>query len=171
MEFESVTVTRDDRGVATLTLNTPEKHNVMSGASCLEIRAAIEALGNDPDVRVVILTGAGKSFCAGGDLAWMRAQMDMDPATRSKQAGKLAYMLQALDTLPQPLIGRIHANAFGGGVGMASVCDVAIGVEGLLMGLTETRLGLALIWASFRHRRTVAMIAGGMARHRNVGCD
>lgn len=67
--------------------------------------------------------------------------MEMDPATRSQQAGKLAHLLQALDTLPQPLIGRNHANAFGGG-GLASLRDVAIGVEGLLVGLTETRLGL-----------------------------
>lgn len=99
-------------------------------------------LAADDAVRVVILTGAGKSFCAGGDLGWMRAQMEMDAGTRGKEARKLAEMLQALNTLPKPLIGRVQGNAFGGGVGMASVCDVAVGVDRLTMGLTETRLGL-----------------------------
>lgn len=142
MGYETIRLTRDARGVATLTLARAEKHNAMSEQMLDELTAAAREIAQDVDTRVVILAADGKSFCAGGDLGWMRAQMEMDAATRSAQAGKLAYMLQALDTLPQPLIGRIHANAFGGGVGMASVCDVAIGAEGLLMGLTETRLGL-----------------------------
>ena len=142
MEFETIEVQTDVRGVARLTLSRADKHNAMSEKMLDELTAAAKAIADNRDIRVVVLDAAGKSFCAGGDLAWMRAQMDLDPATRSAQAGKLAYMLQALDTLPQPLIGRIHANAFGGGVGMACVCDVAIGVEGALMGLTETRLGL-----------------------------
>lgn len=142
MSFETIELLTDARGVATLTLARAEKHNAMSEQMLDELTAAAKQIAQDQNIRVVILAALGKSFCAGGDLAWMRAQMEMDPKTRSAQAGKLAYMLQALDTLPQPLIGRIHANAFGGGVGMASVCDVAIGVEGALMGLTETRLGL-----------------------------
>ncbi|MGH1578298.1 crotonase/enoyl-CoA hydratase family protein [Planktotalea sp.] len=142
MSFETITLETDTRGVATLTLARSEKHNAMSEQMLDELTVAAGQIAADTNIRVVVLAAIGGSFCAGGDLAWMRAQMDMDPATRSAQAGKLAYMLQALDTLPQPLIGRIHANAFGGGVGLASVCDVAIGVEGALMGLTETRLGL-----------------------------
>ncbi|MGB7319436.1 MAG: crotonase/enoyl-CoA hydratase family protein [Planktotalea sp.] len=142
MTYETIRIETDARGVATLTLARADKHNAMSEQMLDDLTAAAGEIARDPSIRVVILAADGKSFCAGGDLAWMRAQMEMDPATRSAQAGKLAYMLQALDTLPQPLIGRIHANAFGGGVGMASVCDIAIGAEGLLMGLTETRLGL-----------------------------
>ncbi|MEP5153596.1 crotonase/enoyl-CoA hydratase family protein [Planktotalea sp.] len=142
MSFETIKIDTDARGVATLTLARAEKHNAMSEQMLDELTAAAKQIGADKSIRVVILAAEGKSFCAGGDLSWMRAQMEMDGPTRSAQAGKLAYMLQALDTLPQPLIGRIHANAFGGGVGMASVCDVAIGVDGLKMGLTETRLGL-----------------------------
>ena len=140
--FETVTIETDARGVATLTLNRAEKHNAMSGEMLVELKAAAEQLAADDAVRVVILTGAGKSFCAGGDLGWMRQQMEMDAATRGKEARKLAEMLQALNTLPKPLIGRVQGNAFGGGVGMASVCDVTIGVDSLTMGLTETRLGL-----------------------------
>ncbi|MEQ9693648.1 crotonase/enoyl-CoA hydratase family protein [Shimia sp. SDUM112013] len=140
--FETVTIQKDDRGVATLTLNRPEKHNAMSGEMLTEIKTAAEQLAADETVRVVILTGAGKSFCAGGDLGWMQKQRDMDPVTRGKEARKLAEMLQALNTLPKPLIGRVQGNAFGGGVGMASVCDVTIGADSVLMGLTETKLGL-----------------------------
>jgi len=114
----------------------------MSAQMLADLTEAARALGADDAVRVVVLTGAGKSFCAGGDLEWMRAQRDMDAATRSAEAGKLAAMLGALNTLPKPLIGRVQGNAFGGGVGMASVCDMAVGVDSLKMGFTETRLGI-----------------------------
>ncbi len=142
MMFETITVETDTRGVATLMLNRPEKHNAMSALMLAELTEAAAQLGADDAVRVVVLTGAGKSFCAGGDLGWMRDQADMDATTRSAEAGKLATMLGALNTLPKPLIGRVQGNAFGGGVGMASVCDVAIGVDTLKMGFTETRLGI-----------------------------
>ncbi|MBO9402752.1 crotonase/enoyl-CoA hydratase family protein [Shimia sp. R9_3] len=142
MRFETLLIDVDARGVATLTLNRPEKHNAMSGTMITELKQAAEALGADPAVRVVVLTGAGKSFCAGGDLGWMQAQMAADAKTRFVEARKLAEALHALNTLPKPLIGRLQGNAFGGGVGMASVCDVAIGDDSLTMGLTETKLGL-----------------------------
>ncbi|WP_170598386.1 crotonase/enoyl-CoA hydratase family protein [Ruegeria arenilitoris] len=140
--FETISISTDLRGVATLTLNRPEKHNAMSAQMIAELTQAAAQLGETNDVRVVVLTGAGKSFCAGGDLGWMQAQMAADPETRFVEARKLAEMLNALNTLPKPLIGALQGNAFGGGVGMASVCDVAIGVDSLKMGLTETRLGL-----------------------------
>ncbi len=140
--FETISISTDPRGVATLTLSRPEKHNAMSAQMIAELRQAAVQLGETNDVRVVVLTGAGKSFCAGGDLGWMQAQMAADPETRFVEARKLAEMLNALNTLPKPLIGALQGNAFGGGVGMASVCDVAIGVDSLKMGLTETRLGL-----------------------------
>ncbi|MBY6082694.1 crotonase/enoyl-CoA hydratase family protein [Ruegeria arenilitoris] len=140
--FETISISTDLRGVATLTLSRPEKHNAMSAQMIAELTQAAVQLGETNDVRVVVLTGAGKSFCAGGDLGWMQAQMAADPETRFVEARKLAEMLNALNTLPKPLIGALQGNAFGGGVGMAAVCDVAIGVDSLKMGLTETRLGL-----------------------------
>ncbi|WP_299725125.1 crotonase/enoyl-CoA hydratase family protein [uncultured Tateyamaria sp.] len=142
MSFETLSIATDGRGVATLTLNRPDKHNALSAQMLAELTQAAVNLGADSAVRVVVLTGAGKSFCAGGDLGWMREQMQADADTRAREAGKLAHMLQALNTMPKPLIGALQGNAFGGGVGMASVCDVAIGVDSLRMGLTETRLGL-----------------------------
>ncbi|MFT4958989.1 MAG: methylglutaconyl-CoA hydratase [Paracoccaceae bacterium] len=140
--FETLTLETDARGVVVLTLNRVEKHNAMSALMLAELTAAAEQLAGDSAVRVVVLTGAGKTFCAGGDLGWMKAQMAADPDTRFTEARKLAEMLQALNTLPKPLIGMIQGNSFGGGLGLMSVCDVAIGADHLKMGLTETRLGL-----------------------------
>ncbi|MEI4194668.1 crotonase/enoyl-CoA hydratase family protein [Roseovarius sp. E0-M6] len=140
--YETITVEHDGRGVATLWLDRAEKHNAMSARMIAELHEAADALGRDAEVRVIILAARGKTFCAGGDLGWMREQFEAAPVARSREAAKLAYMLQALNTLPKPLIGRLHGNTFGGGVGLASVCDVAIGVQGMHMALTETRLGL-----------------------------
>ncbi len=140
--YETITLEADARGVATLCLNRPEKHNALSAQMIAELTEAAAQLAADDTVRVVILAANGKSFCAGGDLGWMRAQFDATPEIRGAEATKLARMLQALNTLPKPLIGRMHGNAFGGGVGMASVCDTVIAADHVKLGLTETRLGL-----------------------------
>lgn len=132
----------DARGVATLTLNNPDKHNILTPEVIAGLTEAAATLGADASVRVVVLTGVGKSFCAGGDLAWMQKAMAADRDTRNAEARKLATMLQAVNTMPKPLIGRIQGQAYGGGVGMMSVCDVAIGVTGARFGLTETKLGV-----------------------------
>lgn len=140
--METLELMVDDRGVAWLRLNRPDVHNAMNAAMIAELTATAERLGRDPAVRVVVLTGTGPSFCAGGDLAWMRAQMAADAPTRAREARALADMLGALDRMPKPLICRVQGQAFGGGIGLLSVCDVAVGVEGVKFGLTEVRLGL-----------------------------
>lgn len=138
----TVTLTIDQRGVATLMLNRPDKHNAMSAQMISDLTDVAKDIGANTDIRVVVLGANGASFCAGGDLNWMRDQMAADTATRRAGATALAQMLGALNTLPQPVIGRIHGNAFGGGIGLACICDVAIGVTGAKFGLTETKLGL-----------------------------
>ena len=140
--MELIKVTRDGRGVAVLTLARAEKHNALSAQMMTELEAAAKGLAREDDVRVVVLAAEGRSFCAGGDLAWMRAQFGMDAATRKAESRRIATALAALAALPQPLIGRVQGNALGGGVGLVSVCDVAIGTEAVKMGFTETRLGL-----------------------------
>lgn len=140
--FDTLMLETDDRGIATLTLHRPDKHNAMSAQMIADLTVAARILGEDGSIRVVVLSGAGRSFCAGGDLGWMRQQMEADAQTRRAEARALAMMLHALNNLPKPLIGRINGQAFGGGIGLMSVCDVAIGVEGAKFGLTETRLGL-----------------------------
>lgn len=142
MSYESLHIRSDPRGVAYVSLNLPDKRNMLSERMIAELTEMAARLGADPETRVIVLSGAGKMFCAGGDLGWMQAQIEADRAMRMREARKLAEMLQALNTLPKPLIGRLHGGVFGGGVGLACVCDVAIAEEATSFGLTETRLGL-----------------------------
>jgi methylglutaconyl-CoA hydratase len=142
MSYESLHIRSDPRGVAYVSLNLPDKRNMLSERMIAELTDMAARLGADPDTRVIVLSGAGKMFCAGGDLGWMKAQIEADRATRMREARKLAEMLQALNTLPKPLIGRLHGGVFGGGIGLACVCDVAIAEKATSFGLTETRLGL-----------------------------
>ena len=140
--MELVKVTCDARGVASLTLARSDKRNALSAQMMDEITQAARDLDANPDVRVIVLQAEGQVFCAGGDLGWMRDQMGSDRATRTKEAGRLAGMLQTLNTLGKPLIGRVHGDAFGGGVGMACVCDAVVASDQARFGLTETKLGL-----------------------------
>ena len=140
--YQTLDLQTDDRGVATLILNRPERHNAMSSEMIGELTAVAARLGRDPAVRVVVLTGAGESFCAGADLGWMRAQMAADGPARAREARALAEMLCALDALPKPLVGRVQGQAFGGGLGLMCVCDVTVGADHGRFGFTEARLGL-----------------------------
>lgn len=158
--YETLMLATDARGVAYLTLNRPEKRNALSALMIEELTCAMTALGQS-DVRAVVLAGAGSVFCAGGDLDWMKAQIAGDRATRIREARKLAVMLQAMNTLPKPLIGRVHGGAFGGGVGLACVCDLVVADPQTKFGLTETRLGLIPATIS---PYVVARIGEGRAR-------
>jgi len=142
MAYETLKITTDDRGVCQVMLARPDVHNAMNKALIAEMRDAVRNIAGDQKIRVVVLTGEGKSFCAGGDLRWMEANAAMTREGRIKEAGELADMLYELDSLPKPVIGRINGSAYGGGTGMMSVCDLAIGVNTARFGLTEVRLGL-----------------------------
>lgn len=140
--METIRIEADSRGVAHLWLARSDKHNALSAQMIAELTQAAQDLGRDPGVRVVVLAAEGRSFCAGGDLGWMQDQMAADAETRRAGARELAMMLNALNTMPKPLIARVQGNAFGGGVGMISVCDTAVAVPEARFALTETRLGL-----------------------------
>lgn len=139
--YDTLTLSTDARGVACLQLNRPDKRNAMSARMIDELTQAAQTLAHS-DARVVVLSGAGAVFCAGADLGWMKDQIAAGRTSRMAAARKLALMLQALNTLPKPLIGRLHGGAFGGGLGLACVCDVAVASPDTSFGLTETRLGL-----------------------------
>ncbi|MEM7746202.1 MAG: crotonase/enoyl-CoA hydratase family protein [Pseudomonadota bacterium] len=161
MTYETILLDTDSRGVATLTLNLPEKHNALAPQMIADLHEAARALGSDPAVRVVVLTGAGKSFCAGGDLGWMKEQFSATRAERIAEARKLADMLGALNELPKPLIGAINGQAYGGGMGLISVCDIAIAAEKSQFGFTESRLGLIPATIS---PYVISCLSEGMAR-------
>lgn len=140
--FRSIALEADARGVARLTLARPEKHNALDAAMLDELTEAARRLAADPVIRVVVLAAQGPTFCAGGDLAWMRAQTESDAAGREREARRLAGLLAALDALPKPLLAEVAGPAYGGGVGLLSVCDIAVAAEGATLTMTETRLGL-----------------------------
>lgn len=141
-EFETIICDIDDRGVATITLANPDKHNALSPDMISELTALAEKFTAGDTPRVCVLEAQGKTFCAGGDLKWMQAQMTQTRENKISGALTVAGLLAALDDLPCPLIGKVQGSAFGGGIGMMAVCDVVIAVDTAKFALTETRLGL-----------------------------
>jgi methylglutaconyl-CoA hydratase len=140
MNFETLLFNQDKRGVVSLTLNRPEKRNALSAKMIEELTGFTSKL--TPDTRAVVIQGAGKLFCAGGDLDWMNNQIKADRPIRISEARKLAMMLKSLNEIPVPLIGKLHGAAYGGGVGLACVCDFVVSSSNVKFGFTETRLGL-----------------------------
>ena len=132
----------DARGIATLTLNRPEKHNALDGATLAQLHEALLRVEQDAAVRALVLTGAGVSFCAGADIAHMRSMLDATEQQNIDDALLLANCLRTLDELPKPVIARINGNVFGGGVGLVACADIAIAVDSAKFALTEVRLGL-----------------------------
>jgi len=131
-----------DGAVARLRLNRPELHNAFDASLIAALTSALDALGTDDSVRVVVLEGAGASFSAGADLNWMRSMAAAGEAENRNDALALARLMRTLDGLPKPTIARVHGAAFGGGVGLVACCDIAIGVPEAKFGLTESKLGL-----------------------------
>jgi methylglutaconyl-CoA hydratase len=164
--FETILLDRDARGVARLTLNRPARHNALNAAMIAELTEAAQRIETDPAVRVVVIAAAGKSFCAGADLDWMKQQFSASPEERAREAQRLAAMLRAIDELSKLVIGVINGAAYGGGVGLASVCDMVIAGPDARFALSETRLGLipATI-APYLHRRIGATGLRRLALH------
>jgi len=129
-------------GVAWLTLNRPEIHNAFDDQQIAELTAAFRELAQDDAVRVVVLTGAGRSFSAGADLNWMRRTSTYGEDENLRDANALAALMKALYELPQPTVARVNGAALGGGTGLVACCDVVLAGENALFGTTEVRLGI-----------------------------
>jgi len=142
MPYETIAYELRQDGVATLRLNRPEAKNAMNGTMYDEARALVAQLGRDPAVRVVVLTGEGSAFCSGGDFKYQQSQALRPEKERLAEASKLALWLGELDKLSKPVIGRINGPAYGGGLGLVSICDVAIAPSAVKFCLSEASLGL-----------------------------
>lgn len=129
-------------GVATLTLNRAETRNAFDDALVAELGDALVRLDEDPTVRVVILTGADKTFSSGADLGWMKRMAAFDAEANRADALKLAGLMRTLDTLSKPTVARVNGAAFGGAVGLVACCDIAVSVDLAKFSLSEVRLGL-----------------------------
>jgi methylglutaconyl-CoA hydratase len=132
----------DNRGVLTLQLNRPDVHNAFGQQLILELTQALEAAAADSAVRLLIVTGAGKSFSAGADIEWMSSMAAASADENERDAQQLARMLRRLNYFPKPAIARINGSAIGGGVGLVACCDIAIASDTAQFALTEVRLGL-----------------------------
>ena len=128
--------------VATVTLNRPEVRNAFNDEVIAELTQAFNELGQQDDVRCIVLTGAGTAFCAGADLNWMRRMANYTRAENVADAGQLAAMLRTIYECPKPTIARVQGDAYAGGTGLVAVCDIAVSSDTANYCLSEVRLGL-----------------------------
>jgi len=143
VDDESVLYEIDARGVATVTLNNPKKHNAFDDVMINRLLEIFTEIANRDDISVMVLASNGKSFSAGGDLGWMKRMASYSYEENLKDANALANMLKALNFLPQPTIAKIQGAAFGGAVGLASCCDIVIAANKASFCLSEVKVGLA----------------------------
>jgi len=136
--------TGPDGVVARVTLARPEVHNAFDASLIAELRSTFASLAREdaPNLRAVVLAADGPSFCAGADIAWMRAAMELDVEGNEQDAMAMAEMFEAIDVCPAPLVARVHGAALGGGMGLCAVADLVIAEAGTRFGFTETRLGI-----------------------------
>jgi methylglutaconyl-CoA hydratase len=140
-------------GVLTLTLNRPAKRNALSGELIEELHQSLERADLDADVRVVVLRGAGKDFCAGADLDELLASVDRTTAENESAALRLGTLFERLRRLPKPVVAVIQGRALAGGAGLASACDIAVAGAGAQLGYPEIQRGFApaMVMALLRH--------------------
>lgn len=141
MHFETLEILRDG-GIATIWMNRPDVHNAFNEALIADLTDACRQLDADDSVRVVVLAGRGKSFSAGADLNWMRRAADASVEANLADARKLAGMLRALAELTKPTIARVQGAALGGGMGLASACDICVASTAASFATSEVKFGI-----------------------------
>lgn len=150
--FETLAIERDS-GVVHVILNRPEVRNAFNATLIAELTRVFQGFG--PDVRAVVLRGAGSVFCAGADIQWMKQSIGYSAAENAKDAAAMAGMLRAIDRATPPVIAQVHGAALGGGMGLLATCDIAVAAEGTQFGFTEVRLGIVpAVISSFVLRKT-----------------
>jgi methylglutaconyl-CoA hydratase len=135
-------ITERDGPVLRVTLNRPDVRNAFDEEVIAAISSLAATAAQDNHLRAVVLSGSGKAFCAGADIAWMAKSIAYSQQENLSDAEDLARMLERLDTLPVPVLGRIQGAALGGGVGIAAVCDIAIAADDAVFALSEVKLGI-----------------------------
>lgn len=140
-EFAHIERRRDGQ-VEHLVLNRPEVRNALNEELIAEVTTWARRAAADPDLRAVVIAGAGPSFCAGADLAWMAKMAGYTREDNLRDARDAAAMFEAINTLPVPVIARVHGAALGGGAGLAAVADIVVADESATFGFTEVKLGL-----------------------------
>jgi len=142
MEHNRPVIERIDGPIVTFTLNRENQHNAFTPEMVEALTDSFTRAGNNNDFRVIILTGSGRTFCAGADLSAMKEASNFSFDENLKDAEAIFDLMYAIDSCPHPVVGRINGSAIGGGVGLVSCCDVAVAVDRARFGLSEVRLGL-----------------------------
>ncbi len=140
-KFETILAPIEGK-VLRITLNRPQVHNAFNSAMIGELAEAFQAAGSDDDVRIVILTGAGESFCAGADLNWMREIIHYSYEQNLGESLQVAELMRAIYELPKPTIARVNGAVIGGGNGLLSACDIVVASDKARFGLSEVKIGL-----------------------------
>lgn len=138
---ETLDVVRDGP-VLQVQLARPEVRNAFNGRLVEELQLVFRELDLDDEVRVVVLSGKGRSFCAGADLAWMQEQAALEPEANERSAEWMARMFLSIARCRKPVVGRIHGHALGGGTGLTAAVDIALCTADCQFGLTEVKLGI-----------------------------
>lgn len=141
-------------GVATLTLNRPEKRNALNGGLVAALKEGLERAASDDDVRVVLLRGAGPDFCSGADLAELEKIADMGPEASLDDASAMGDLFVSMRRHPKPIVAAVHGRALAGGCGLATACDLVVAREDALLGYPEVHLGFvpAMVMAILRRK-------------------
>lgn len=139
--FETIRFSLNDQ-IGKIILSRPEVHNAFNDIMIEELMNICSEISKEKDIRVIIITGEGKSFCAGADINWMKKMKDYTYEENLKDSLRLAVLLYRIYTLPQPTIARVNGAAIGGGTGLVAACDIAIASEKAKFSLSEVKLGL-----------------------------
>lgn len=142
MAYQHLILDIDKRGVASVTLNRPEIRNAFDAQLIAELTQVFTELDASKNVRLAVLSGNGKSFCAGGDINWMRAMKAYSHEENIADSKKLAEMFATIQRFSAPLIGVVHGAAMGGGSGLAAVCDFVIAEQDTKFAFSEARIGI-----------------------------
>jgi methylglutaconyl-CoA hydratase len=138
---ESLAVERQGP-IGLITMNRPERHNAFDDALIAELTEAFRSMEAEDGIRLVVLSGVGKSFSAGADLNWMRRMAGFSMEENRRDAMALAALMRTIAHLRKPTIARVQGAAYGGGVGLVACCDVAVATQNALFSLSEAKLGL-----------------------------
>ncbi len=150
-----------DGAVARVTFDRPEVHNAFNDELIPQVTETFDELGARDEIRAIVLAGSGKSFCAGGDLNWMKRMVDYTFEENVADATRMAGMFRSIASCPKPVIGRVHGAALGGGAGVVAAVDIAVAVKSAKFGFTEVKLGIIPgVISAF----VVARIGAGRAR-------
>ncbi len=131
-----------DGGVARVTLNRPDVHNAFNNVMIDELHDVLGQLAGRDDVRVVVLTGEGKSFCAGADLQWMRSIVNYSFEENLAESLRLFDLMRGLHEHPHPTIARVNGATIGGGMGLLAACDIAVAADSAKFSLSEVKVGI-----------------------------